>query len=77
MSTSDADLPEDGVSFQEADFPFASLFEDSSNTMITYGADGAGTTNWTYSLSLTGAAALFDSGINSGGDDVYLYDIMM
>lgn len=75
LSTSDADLPEDGISFQEADFPFAPLFEGSSNTMVTYGADGPGTTNWTYSLSLTAAAALFDSGINSGGSNVYLYNI--
>lgn len=75
LSTSDADLPDDGISFQEADFPFAPLFEGSSNTMVTYGADGPGTTNWTYSLSLTAAAALFDSGINSGGSNVYLYEI--
>lgn len=75
LSTSDADLPDDGISFQEADFPFAPLFEGSSNTMVTYGADGPGTTNWTYSLSLTAAAALFDSGINSGGSNVYLYNI--
>ncbi len=75
LSTSDDDLPQDGISFQEADFPFAPLFEGSSNTMVTYGADGAGTTNWTYSLSLTAAATLFDSGINSGGNNVYLYAI--
>ncbi|MDP3815556.1 retention module-containing protein [Pseudomonas sp.] len=40
----------------------------------SYGADGAGTTTWSYSLNLIAASGA-DSGLKSDGNTIYLYDV--
>ncbi|MBB3232236.1 retention module-containing protein [Halomonas stenophila] len=63
LNTQDAELTDTATA------SFAAAFTVGSSA---YGADGAGTTNWSYALELA-AADGSDSGLTSGGDPVYLY----
>ncbi|MER9930078.1 DUF5801 domain-containing protein, partial [Mesorhizobium sp. M0093] len=68
LTTQDADTI--GAAFDTASTSFASLF----TTTPAYGADGPGTTTVSYGLNLVGAAGT-DSGLDSNGASIFLYNI--
>ncbi|AKR54916.1 T1SS secreted agglutinin RTX [Devosia sp. H5989] len=63
-----------GYSSDVASFNFGNLFSVSSSS---FGADGPGNTSWSYGLSITGTPVngRVDSGLNSDGNNIYLYNI--
>ncbi|SDK60319.1 retention module-containing protein, partial [Billgrantia gudaonensis] len=72
------DFPSDGQPFPAIPVSMASQslasFFDAS---IDYGADGPGTAEWSYGLSLTGSegGAPVDSGLTAGGETIYLHEV--
>ncbi|MGM0784196.1 MAG: retention module-containing protein, partial [Pseudomonadota bacterium] len=72
------DFPSDGQPFPAipvsmASQSLASFFD----ATIDYGADGPGTAEWSYGLSLTGSEGdgPVDSGLTAGGETIYLHEV--
>ncbi|HEL8468514.1 DUF5801 repeats-in-toxin domain-containing protein, partial [Legionella pneumophila] len=70
LTTQDADTIGTATDAAVTSANFGNVFSNTPN----YGADGAGSTVMSYSLGLIAASGA-DSGLDSNGSNIYLYDI--